>query len=182
MPLPLHATADIPAQSCSHLKEITQFSNEVWKSKHTGGEGNGQKSGSSEGVLCMWLLLIAASWLAVLIVRYGGPWGLAQKCGPGRRTSVRVGDRFSKQGRSRCTNITDSPGIQFFPLAPVDGSPIEVQQRIFPKTCKIRAFSGSGRTEWGKVSVSTKADHTSHSEILFPFCYWVLQKRMFAWM
>lgn len=88
----------------------------------------GRNLGGSEGILCMWLLLIAACWLAVLTVRYGGPWGLAQKCGPGKGTSVREGDRFSKQARSRCTNITDSPAIQVIPLAPVDGSPIEAQQ------------------------------------------------------
>lgn len=171
MPVPLHATADIPAHSCSHLKEITQFSNEVWKSKHAGGERNGEKSG---GLWRNSLHVVTAHrclLVAVLIVRYGGPWGLAQKCGPGKGTSVREGDRFSKQARSRCTNITGSPAIQVIPLAPVDGSPIEAQQWMFPKMWKIIAFSGSGRTEWGNVKCLCPQKLAIHHTMKFFFLF-----------
>lgn len=98
----------------SHLTEITQFSNQVWKSKHSGaGKWGGGRA--SEGILRTWSLFIAAWWLAVLMARYVGPRGVVKKpswAWKGEKCQRQQGWRwFLKQARCRCTNSTASPTI-----------------------------------------------------------------------
>lgn len=66
----------------------------------------------SEGILCTWLLCMAAWWLAVLMARYLRPWGGCKKtswAGKGDKCQRQQWwRRFSKQARCRCTNNTAS--------------------------------------------------------------------------
>lgn len=125
------SATDIPALSpaTSHgdnkilqwsMKEQTFRSREIWK-----GEGGR----ASEGILCTWLLFIAAWWLAVLMARYVGPQGVVKNHhGPGKGINARGsggGDGFQSRPGADVQTAQHLPRFTSLTLAPVDGFSFE---------------------------------------------------------
>lgn len=82
----------------------------------------------SEGILCTWLLCMAAWWLAVLMARYVRPWGVVKKHhGLGKGISARGssgGDGFQNRPGADVQTTQHLALLTCLTLAPVDGFPL----------------------------------------------------------
>lgn len=98
------------------MKEQTFRRGQIW--------GRGGRT-DSEGILCTWLLFIAAWWLAVLMARYAGPQGVVKKRrGPGKGISARDssgGYGFQNRPGADVQTTQHLTLLTSLTLAPVDG-------------------------------------------------------------
>lgn len=118
------SATDIPSLSpaTSHGDNaILQWSmkDQTFRSREIGEGGK-----ASEGILCTWLLFIAAWCLAVLMARYVGPQGVVKNHhGPGKGINARgsSGDCFQNRPGADVQTAQHLPRFTSLTLAPVDG-------------------------------------------------------------